>query len=699
MPQHLLLISLGPIQDFIRSARRCQDLWYGSWLLSQLAKSAALSLKASCGAEAMVFPGSVLGAGQDADPSVQSSVANKLVVLTPAGKSPAELAENAKQAMANRLDELAKSAFDRIQPSPQPPQGRRGQYLNRALAEAHVKELMEFLWVAVPLAEGAGAYDEARRNAERLMAARKNTRIWGPVRHDVDGANGGRVPKSALDGVRESVISERAYKKLSPEELRREYYVKGKERLCGIGLLKRLGIEEPADSADAEAPTTPHHPHFHSTSHVAAGAWRTRLAAAGEAGQDALKEYLASAAPHINLRAFRVNDERSGIAKNPLINAPTDKAAIESVATPARMLPQGGADAPPAAIGYDGYLLYEDRIPDTITHHPSKQHGELDPQAEPLLRSAVRKLHKMGGAQGVEPGTYYALLLADGDFMGAAIDAITTHEGHRNLSSSLDEFATQCDAIVAKHCGSLIYSGGDDVLALLPLHTVLACARELHDDFSAQLNLALADIKLEHPPTLSVGIAISHHLTDMAEALELARKAERQAKAYTKPAKSGGPPVPKNALAILVEKRSGPERALVNSWSHQPDELINEWAKIFSEDDVPRGLIHEISTIVAPLMVGGNQPSSELISSLIQRTLLRKRSNSQKLSLAPGIKTLIEKQINKDAPAASLQELSETLQIAVLFLDAYQTAFGPTGSSKEFPPNPNENEAISARAN
>jgi len=34
--EHILLFSIGPIQDFIASARRSRDLWFGSWMLSEL---------------------------------------------------------------------------------------------------------------------------------------------------------------------------------------------------------------------------------------------------------------------------------------------------------------------------------------------------------------------------------------------------------------------------------------------------------------------------------------------------------------------------------------------------------------------------------------------------------------------------------------------------------------------------------------
>jgi CRISPR-associated protein Cmr2 len=55
---HLMIISLGPVQEFIASARRSRDLWFGSWLLSELSKAAACKvvLEHDGDIEALVFP-------------------------------------------------------------------------------------------------------------------------------------------------------------------------------------------------------------------------------------------------------------------------------------------------------------------------------------------------------------------------------------------------------------------------------------------------------------------------------------------------------------------------------------------------------------------------------------------------------------------------------------------------------------------
>ena len=54
MATYLILVSIGPVQEFIAQARRTRDLWYGSELLSELSRSVARSL-ADSGAE-LIFP-------------------------------------------------------------------------------------------------------------------------------------------------------------------------------------------------------------------------------------------------------------------------------------------------------------------------------------------------------------------------------------------------------------------------------------------------------------------------------------------------------------------------------------------------------------------------------------------------------------------------------------------------------------------
>jgi CRISPR-associated protein Cmr2 len=74
-----------------------------------------------------------------------------------------------------------------------------------------------------------------------------------------------------------------------------------------------------------------------------------------------------------------------------------------------------------------------------------------------------------------EPTPFYAILLMDGDNLGAAIADGKADE----VSKSLESFTNQVSPIVKDKNGFLIYAGGDDVLALLPVEDAIECALKL----------------------------------------------------------------------------------------------------------------------------------------------------------------------------------------------------------------------------
>jgi CRISPR-associated protein Cmr2 len=313
MTQHVLLISLGPVQEFIASARRCRDLWFGSWVLSELAKAAAAGIVDALGGdraalEALVFPAA--GDRRALAPGSTMSVANKLVVRVPGeGSQVREIAERGRAEMNARRRALREEAFARV--GREDP-ARQHHFLDRiASAEQQVDELFEYLWVAVPEADGEDGYAAARHEAERLLAARKNVRAWEQPGWARDG-----VPKSSLDGLRESVLHEDIYDRpvtpsvtgvphkpsLTPTQRRTWYGVHGAERLCGVGLLKRWGVRRHAERPRDAAKESDHR--FFSTPHLAAlplsigidsdarrdpalaPAWRRLREAAGPAAED-----------------------------------------------------------------------------------------------------------------------------------------------------------------------------------------------------------------------------------------------------------------------------------------------------------------------------------------------------------------------------------------------------------------------------
>jgi CRISPR-associated protein Cmr2 len=162
-----------------------------------------------------------------------------------------------------------------------------------------------------------------------------------------------------------------------------------------------------------------------------------------------------------------------------------------------------------------------------------------------------------------EPYPYVACLVADGDRMGGAIESLTSADEHRAFSRSLAGFAGEARRTVEQvHRGSLVYTGGDDVLAFLPLPEALGCADALRRRFEAVMAAASAALPAGDRPTLSVGVGVGHIMESMGDLLALGREAEALAKGAAFRADNRD----RNALAVVVDKRSGAKRSWRVRW-------------------------------------------------------------------------------------------------------------------------------------
>ncbi|MBT9176796.1 MAG: hypothetical protein DDT20_01118 [Firmicutes bacterium] len=503
---HLLAFHVGPVQDFIATARRSRDLWFGSWLLSELSKAAALEIVKQNGHDiaCLIFPApNNLAELQSED----FNVPNKVVALVK--QSPAELGKAVREAILKRLREIRDEAYAKV----------KGRF-DRTTADCQVDDMLEFFWAACPV---NGNYSQAREIVESLLAARKVTRDFAAV------SWGSSAPKSSLDGQRESVIPESVYDQMTEVQLRRNYGVRVGERLCGVGLLKRHGKR--GSGADR----------FFSTSHVAALPLLKRLT-----DNIATDEYIKSL-------------QGLGISSDELGNVPTSHSVFGH---------------------YDGHLLFEERLSEFFE----------DKDKLEKAKEALRKFRKKA-LDDQSPIPYYALLLADGDRMGKAINEQKTAEQHRALSQRLSCFASKGAGIVKDHKGSLVYSGGDDVLAFVPLHTVLACARCLSETFHQELAaFKVREDGKETSPTLSVGIVVAHHLEPLSEALALARAAEKAAKSVAG----------KNALAVTVSKRSGVDRTVTGAWGTL-DQRLERFIVLHRTEAIPDGAAYELRDLALRL--------------------------------------------------------------------------------------------------
>jgi CRISPR-associated protein Cmr2 len=512
MTAHLLLVTLGPVQDFIAAARRTRDLWYGSHLLSELGRATARALVD--GGAKLIFPSLATGDPQlvsclaplRADNTPPQNIANKLLAEVPEGVDPEQLARAARKAVADYWrDQVAAPVRAKCV-------GLLAQNIDAVWSE-QIDSFLEFAASWLPL----GDYAQTRRQLEQAIAGRKLLRDFDPWNQ-----GRGNVPKSSLDGARESVL-------LPPQQRTsdkvRRYRIADGEQLDAVGLVKRAGGEP-----DQFVPVV----------NVALATWLSRASQVASTEFDALKKACGDAGV-------------SCVAR-------TDLPCVQPFA-------------------FDGSVLLPSRWRSVFDEQGLQ--GDSEAWGRQHVRPFFRKLD--------EPFPYVACLVADGDRMGRAIDSIDSADAHRAFSKALAGFADAARKIVEqRHRGALVYAGGDDVLAFVSLPEALACADALRTAFESAMATACGSLAADKRPTLSVGLGIGHVMESMGDLLTLGRQAEREAKRD------------RNALAILVDKRSGGTRTWRAQWSTNPVHALSE-ATTLLRDRIPSRKVYEIASVLTRL--------------------------------------------------------------------------------------------------
>ncbi|MCC6585128.1 MAG: type III-B CRISPR-associated protein Cas10/Cmr2 [Bryobacterales bacterium] len=217
----LLVISIGPVQEFISAARRSRDLWAGSMILSAMSRRAALALRD--GRAGLIFPHpntDLDGAIDKGDP-----VANILVAVCEgevAGRIK-ELAAKAERAVRDVWRELG----DKIE------RESFAGYLNKDRFKRQLQTGIEFYWAQVDLKPGD--YRACRRELMHLLTSRKALRDFQQF------AGEATIPKSSLDGARETVFL-REIGDDAHANVRLKLRMHPGEQLDAVGLVKRAGV-------------------------------------------------------------------------------------------------------------------------------------------------------------------------------------------------------------------------------------------------------------------------------------------------------------------------------------------------------------------------------------------------------------------------------------------------------------------------
>jgi len=574
---YVLILSLGPVQRFIAAARKTSDLWLGSALLAELAAAAAGSLIRDDGA-ALIFPvpedGGVIG---DRAP-------NKIVALVK--DDPAGAARRAADAANARLVVYRDQAYEVATTC------RIDHAIDWVLLDDQLKMFLESFaaWYPCDDPENPEEYARAREGAERLLAGRKALRDFAPA----SGRDG--VPKSSLDGERESVIRDVA---------------------VDARALLRAGLKPVEPLGGTKAPTQPGRvkvgEQLDGVSLIKRLAWRS-----GDVNPDSMPRRLDGGSPigqQVRARRFVSLDR---VAVDPLFRQKHDPriARLRELAEPLATRGSGVVQRLPATMTqyqsflYDGDLFYRDGsgVPGL---------DEMERTFAAQFYQGVRALVPQGC--GSEPPAYLAVLAADGDHVGNAIERLagTGADAHRAFSRATAGFARQAEELVTARHGALVYSGGDDVLAFVPLDAAMACAGGLHAAFDDAMRIAIPAAASR--PTLSVGLAIGHYLEPMDVLLSWARAAERRAK-------DAG----RNALAVSLHTRAGgnDEAVWCGSWNDEPVDRWQRWIEWFCEKRVPGSAVHDLDGLARELRhlaETGESGAAGLVEPETRRILQRKR--------------------------------------------------------------------------
>ena len=653
-----LLFTIGPVQSFISKARKTSDLWAGSYMLSYLIWESMKVLVEEFGPDIIIYP-NLFGQPlvdrwlyfdifrnspftnfnepkfkewfkkwEDKDENLEekltiANLPNRFLAVIPYNKN---LGQSCEEKFKNKLKELAEKVYEEIEDFSQ------NQNLKNNI-EKHLFSYFQVYWVIMPWSKSGILLDDVLNDYKELFSDKND--LYETIKQIVNHpyykpANVGTAYSLLLEltekllGARKSVrdfgqieqLSEKCHlcgefevlkidwKKLTPG------VVKNGEKLCGVCLTKRLFPkiikEELGLSDEIKSP---------STSEMASIGEKRRL-------NEGIKK---------NFEQEFNNFRKIVREKN------NNKDLPSSISVPKLKNDH--------LYKIDGeFLMKENYREDRF----EKEYGiSVSSQDFETILSFLNE-------NNINPSRYYAILQMDGDNMGKWLkgefnpkmkdtidekvkDALiqfseekdkeslqkilcSKHPNspsiHQAFSRKLSQFALEKvrKIVEDEHYGKLVYSGGDDVLALLPIEEVLKCAYNLQKKFKEILS---------SKASMSAGILIVHHKYPLYLALKKVNEAEKRAKNV----------YGKNGFCLIFLTHSGEERECDGNW-----ELVSFFEDIickFRADEISNTFPYQYLEVVEKLCKKDQKRNIENIKEILRpelrRIFMRKEGDKEKL--------------------------------------------------------------------
>ena len=654
----LLGVSIGPVQEFIAASRSTSDLWAGSHLLSRIAWEAMRVVCEEIGPEAILFP-RLRGVPQvdvwlrdrcgvrpelfdslewtkretDANPLFVAALPNRFTALVPAARA-RDIAESITRRVREwaraRSEEAFRVLLEKAKIPDDPELPGYGQIV------AQLDDFPEVHWAAVPWSivgvdaeNRVDASDHRLRNAMRPFFSSDPPGFLGTTAWQLlsGGLNleegtfwwpnpGALYP--AVHELLERLIS--ATKSLRPfAQIRQEGW-----RCSLTGETEWLTT----DRKQLELPPGRRRDTLWTRVADAQPSWARRGEHLGALAT--LKRLWPTLLVH-ELQALDLDVQRFVISTHAMAVAGTLQTWLDSKREVSPQLVD-------AVRPYEQVALPRKLIRDisgrrdaaTLRQLPAWLDAQLEAD-EPQRAKAARLLNESG----LNLEAYYGLLLMDGDRMGAWLSGdreltfphrdsfhpqiraglakfsgdpkltqyaqehrAATPSRHMAISEALNHFALDlAPAVIEKvHAGRILYAGGDDVLAMLPVRELLPAMAGLRAVYSGRSDERFGIRRQENgfvrygdrlmrvmgeKATISAGAVIAHHQAPFGAVLRALRAAEHRAKT------EGG----RDAFSLAVIKRSGGALYLTANWG-KPIVLLVEVRDFLALPGVSRRAVY-----------------------------------------------------------------------------------------------------------
>lgn len=704
----IVVFSITPVQDFIARARKLRDFWTGSLILSWMAFEGIRSVMEYFGPDHVLYP-SIVGQPLVDDylrkewnlrwlkePRERSiaTFPNKFLFLVPTGQED-DAARMVGEAIAVAWKDLSERVLRLILQYT-----GKEDHLLKTIFDRQTRSFWDVRWASCRLLHG---HDFDAQDKMDTIRALLHESVWGRQRDMLVDAIDKELEFATWDGIFYSASHALAQSCLATGKLHQ-----GDSSFDEPGNKCRLHGDLEILHYSPENQPDPNPPASHDPF------WQTLKEKWGSKSDFKEAERLSSIAI-IKRIAYRLEGHPLGdCLRNATLPSTTEVALSD-------WLDRVGDNCSDLTKKLDRNWR---KVLSQYVHETDTESGKSEREAEieditadqRSVCAQVLKFMEERNDPIAEADKYYAILVMDGDRMGELIGGTTIEATwdsvihprlaekirsqlfkenyrefwsrwfstrrmlspaiHSAISEALGEFSLYTvPRVIERHSGRLIYAGGDDVCAVMPVSTVLQAAREIarwyNEGFvlvSDEADAGILPISNSIEPSgkrlfvhlgkgekisISGAILITHHKRPLRAAMMQAHDLlESSAKEMAG----------RNAVAIALDKRSGGTRTFVARWKECPLKIFGGFPGAASSS-----LLDIFLKIGQAMAIRGNR---SLSTSFVYRLEQMRPGIEALVAREPGaLPRFIEAMLKSSSVKSDLRELPQMIASLIARVD------------------------------